>query len=54
VVLLVPVGEPLALVLRAALAIAEVADGIDEVALLVGEGEVHDWQPIYVREGWPQ
>ena len=41
VVLAVAVGEPLALVLRAALALAEVADRVDEVLLLVGEGEVH-------------
>ena len=40
-VLAIAVGEPLALVLRAALAVAEVADGVDEVALLVREGEVH-------------
>ena len=37
----VAVGEALALLLGAALALAEVADRGDEVALLVGEGEVH-------------
>ncbi len=46
VVLAVAVGEPLALVLRAALALAEVADRVDEVALLVGQGEVHGGEPI--------
>ena len=38
---LVALGELLALLLRAALARAEVADRGDEVLLLVGEGEVH-------------
>ena len=37
----VVLGELLALLLGAALALAEVADGGDEVALLVGELEVH-------------
>jgi hypothetical protein len=37
----VAVGEPLALLLGAALALAEVADRGDEVLLLVAEGDVH-------------
>jgi hypothetical protein len=37
----VAVGQLLALLLRAALALAEVADRGDEVALLVGQLEVH-------------
>ena len=37
----VAVGQLLALLRRAALALAEVADRGDEVLLLVGEGEVH-------------
>ncbi len=45
-VLAVAVGQPLALVLRPALAVAEVADRVDEVALLVGQGEVHGAEPI--------
>ena len=41
----VAVGQPLALLRRAALALAEVADRGDEVLLLVAEGEVHGRQP---------
>src|SRR6185436_4166766 len=45
VVLLVAVGQPLALILRPALAVAEVPDRVDEILLLVAEGEVHERQP---------
>ena len=42
VVELVAFGQLLALLLRAALALAEVADRGDEVLLLIGQGEVHE------------
>jgi hypothetical protein len=47
-VLAVAVGQPLALVGRPTLAVAEVANRVDEVLLLVGEGEVHggSLQPV--------
>ncbi len=42
VALAIGVGEALALVAGAALAVAEIADRIDEVVLLVAESEVHE------------
>jgi hypothetical protein len=42
VVLGVTLGEALALVRRTALVIAVALDRIDEVLLLVGEGEIHE------------
>jgi hypothetical protein len=45
VMLAVAVGQPLTLVLRPALPVAEIPNRVDKILLLVAEGKVHERQP---------